>query len=237
MLLEVSENTLLSALRLWVQDPQTIASIVGDLKIANRSKQPITAKNNWKVLKAPLRQQIRALQSNALKLQKDPVKWAVYERYLAVLLKLRDRLEFIEYANAGVKSIPELAEEHGIGQQGLRWGAWVPEHVKDKTMAEFDVLHKMPQYATGKRIIPFVTQAERTLDDIRWGKIRTGLVNERTLSNKKTDEGDIVEALNNALQRVKDRKLNDRAPQSWKIMLPQAIRDRIAALYMAGERV
>jgi hypothetical protein len=63
------------------------------------------------------------------------------------------------------------------------------------------------------------------------------LVNERTLSNKKTDEGDIIDALNHALERVKLRQLNDRAPQSWKIMLPQAIRDRIASLYAGGERV
>jgi hypothetical protein len=234
---DFSENTLLDVLRRHALTPSIIASIVGAIRIRNKEKQPNTSKNDWDALKKPLRLQIHALQSNLKARKKDPIKWAVYEKYLAVLLKVRDRIEFVQHANGDVKTIPELAAEHGIGQQGLRWGAWVPERVKDAMMAEFDALHKMPKYATGKRIIPFVTQAERTLDDIRWSKIRAGLVAERTLSNKKTDEGDIVEALNHALARVKDRQLNDRAPQSWKIMLPQAIRDRIAALHAGGERV
>jgi hypothetical protein len=163
-MLEFSENTLLDVLRRHAIPPAGIASIIGALKIKHQEKHFRTSKDtkkDWETLKKPLRLQIQALQSNSPARQKDRIKGAVYDDYLATLLKLRERLNFIEYANAGVKSITELAEEHGIGQRGLRWGAWVPEHVKDRTVAAFDALYKMPKYATGKRIIPFITQAER----------------------------------------------------------------------------
>lgn len=239
-MIEISENALLDTLRRHAISPAGIASIMGAIKIKHQEKlfpRSKDTKKHWDDLKKPLRLQIQALQGNKAARENDPVKWAVYNRYLAILLKLRDRLDDVEYANAGAKTIPELAEEYGIGQQGLRWGAWVPDKVRETIQAEFDALYKLPKYHKGKRIIPFITQAERTLDDIRWGKIYSGLLNERALSRKKTDEDDIVVALDDALRRVKERKVNDRAPQSWKIMLPRDIRARIADLYGNGARV
>lgn len=215
---------------------------------AERKGETVKRAHDWDFVLYPLKMQVRALQSSKLRWSVDVHRQPVYSAYLALLIKARDKIAALRTLNAGEKTIPEVATELALPLQGMRWTAYIPEHVKNKHVLAFDTLYgttlphaaalagkqgqgMLDTYAIGKRIIPFSTKTERTVSDTRWDSIYKTLVMEREGRTGRGSDGVTVyvEALDEAIKAIHNRGLTDEAPYAgkWERLLTPSMRERL----------
>lgn len=207
-----------------------------------RKTDAIKRANDWNFVLKPLKMQIRALQSSKYRWIDDEHRAPVYGAYLSVLLKVRTRIETVRKLNFEGKTIPQIAKEHGLPLDGLRWTAYVPETVKLKHTLAFQKLYEetlpaaalragrkgrgpMDSVTGGKRIIPFSTKTERNISDKRWDALYVQLVMEiEGRAGVADEQRPLIDALEEALTVVNRRKITDEAPYNndWeKLLTPQ----------------
>lgn len=193
-----------------------------------RNKQRYSKR--WDVLLAPLQKQLQSMQGTQWRWSKDPDRAPVYKEYLALLLKVRDRIQRVR--DSGPKeTIPEIAAILKLEGDGMVWMQWVPAKVKQEVVLKFEHLHnvvlpdrakgKQTNHATGKRIRPFTIPAHMTPSGVRWARL-LGIITVRLEQFAENDDSPYPKALREALQRVHRHdpdNTNDVAPAIWTHLL------------------
>lgn len=193
--------------------------------------------NDWKFVLYPLKQQIRALQSTKCRWADDPHREPVFSAYLSMLLKVRARIGQVRALSFG-KTIPQIAKECGLPLNGLRWTAYVPEHIKERHTMAFERLYKIDlpdahgSHRGGKRLVPFSTKAERNRSDGRWDALFATVIMELEGRASVADEQrPLIDALEEARAAISSRGIRDEAPYGgrWEMLLRSETLERLEA--------
>lgn len=98
-------------------------------------------KNLWRELVYPLRRERAKVQTSidyyARKPDADPYQREVNAAYLALLVKLEDKLVAWRTLYSD-KTPKQMAKEKGIANHGAHWSDWIPPHIRDNFCAAYE---------------------------------------------------------------------------------------------------
>jgi hypothetical protein len=232
-------------LRGYGMDANTVDSLVADVsKIGERHTKARKDKDIASLL-FPLQAAIRAMQSSKSRWSSDPYRARLYQKYLAVLLAVRQKIQSTWALNVQGYTITELARANGVPVGGLDWQDWVPTHIKNAAIVAFDTLYNetLPKKAAlagnvqgdrgapvlGKRLIPFRnTQATRKSDK-RWDSLLASALSEREGFKHSEEHGPYLEALDAIIERIHMRDRDDVAPVDKFHLLARHQKDALEA--------
>lgn len=205
-----------------------VSDIMRGISLAESARETVKRAYDWDYVLRPLRMQIQSLAASQTKWTLDQQRAPVYAAYLALLRKVRSKIDAARTLNTVGKSIPEIAAERGLPMRGLRWAAWVPENVKRAFTLEFEKMYALID-KPGKRIIPFSTTIERTASDTRWDMLLARCISEREGRTGPTagDQAPMIQALDLAIKAIHNRDINQEAPVQWAHLLPVADREAL----------
>lgn len=208
--------------------PKELAyALMRDIEAEERKREPQKRGKDWDYVLAPLRTQIKSLGSSQSLWGSDIVRAPVYAAYLALLRKVRDKIETVRKLNTEDKTIPEIAAERGLPMRGLRWAAWVPENVKTAFTLEFEKMYDRIE-KPGRRLLPFSTYVERTASDVRWDNLLAYCVSEYEGRKGLGEEySPLLEALQEATQAIYNRPITQEAPVNWEHLLTAYTKQRL----------
>jgi hypothetical protein len=183
----------------------------------------------WVHLLAPLKQQIRAMQSGRGTWKDDIHRAPVYTLYLTSLLAARSRITTAQQLNFTGQSIKDVAAALGVMHDAHLWAAWVPAQERQQVTLAFEELYNvtLPDagFETGgQRVIPYSTASERRTSDARWARMWSRLCL-LVHANEHDPQMDLpCRYIRLALERIKHRSVSDISPINWTHLLTQDAR-------------
>lgn len=189
-------------------------------------------KDDWDGLLAPLRQQVKTLSSAQSTWQHK--RKEVYLNYLLLLRKTVIKIDNAR-ADAALKghNIPQAARAHGLERDGLAWADWIPDDVIAATRREFDLMYTQHP-VRGKHLIPFQTARERSTKNMRWDKLAAYLTAELIARIPEGNNAPLIDAMQQALERVLSHDRAQACPVKWTHLLPSEYQRRLEAWYTAS---
>lgn len=229
-----TDRTITRALRSRGAPAAYINSVLAELNDEDTRGEAHREGRNWVRLLKPLRTQIKLMQTSRHRWSRDPLRAEVYGNYHALLLKVRTRLENIQFMNtADNLTIPELARAHNLANNGMRWADWVPNKIRTAFDIAFEKLYSVdipnartdpetgaPGHAKGKRIVPFKTQYERSSTEKRWRNLLIDLTLERAGRLVEGSDSPLIGWMDMAIEAIKQRQRDKEAPVKWEHLLP-----------------
>ena len=98
-------------------------------------------RNLWRELVYPLRRERAKVQTSidyyARKPDADPYQREVNAAYLALLVKLEDKLVAWRTLYSD-KTPKQVAKEKGLANHGAHWSDWIPTHIRDNFVAAYE---------------------------------------------------------------------------------------------------
>ena len=231
----MTPNTLRKALRKAGLHPQEqLAAMLAiqktERELAEKTSAEASTDRRWNVLLGPLVKTIRGMQSTrATRWGNDPLRAPVYDKYLALLLKTRDRIKFTRVApHKTYKTVREAAQALELDGDGTEWPHWISASTKEKVHAAFDYLYDiaLPQAGRSerkdrgvfKRLIPFAVAGKSAASDKRWA-ILLGVLSVRIGQLGGDTESVYARAVYAAMERVRSHGSDEVAPANWVHLL------------------
>lgn len=193
--------------------------------ILRKAKKP-ASRRTWGELLEPVCRAIHSLGSSKAVWSKCPYRAPVYEMYLVLLRKVRDRIKVAEALGQTVAEFSS-ANKHA----GSEWSDWVPPHIKAAVVAEFQRLYyvTLPDAGSkyGKRVTPFSTSYQRNANTRRREAMAVALESEIAAREREPGMAPIAELYQCAQTVLLQQSPDTAPPLNWKHLLTPAQREQL----------